>query len=51
MTRQCLHRRRIDDVDELRTRTVAWSTDVNTRRRGEGWRMKIDDARCNPKTV
>ena len=51
MTRQCLSRRRIGDLETLRGEIAAWSSDVNTRQRGVDWQMKIDDARCKLKSI
>ncbi len=34
MTRQCLHGRRIGDLETLRTEIAAWSEGVNTRQHG-----------------
>ena len=51
MTRQCLHERRIGDLETLRDEVSAWSTDVNGSQRGVDWQMKVDDARCKLKSV
>lgn len=51
MTRQCIHGRRIGDIETLRDETAAWATDVNTTQRGVDWQMKIDDARTKLKSV
>ena len=44
MTRQCVSRRRIGDIETLREETEAWSKDVNNRQKGVDGRMKIEDA-------
>ena len=51
MTRQCLHGRRIGDLGTLHGEVSAWSTDVNGTQRGVDWQMKVDDARCELKSV
>lgn len=51
MTRQCLGRRRIGDIETLRKETQAWSEAVNTQQKGVDWQMKIEDARCKLKSV
>ncbi len=51
MTRQCLHGRRIGDLETLQAEVSAWSADVNGMQRGVDWQMKVDDARCKLKSV
>ena len=51
MTRQCLGKRRIGEIETLRSEIGAWSTDVNHKQRGVDWQMKIDDARIKLKSV
>lgn len=51
MTRQCLHHRRIGDIETLRDEIGAWSSDVNSAQRGVDWQMRIDDARRKLKSV
>ena len=51
LTRQCLHGRRIGDLETLRGEVSAWSIDVNSTQRGVDWQMKVDDARCKLKSV
>ena len=51
MTRQCLHGRRIGDLETLHAEVSAWSADVNGMQRGVDWQMKVDDARCKLKSV
>ncbi len=51
LTRQCVGRRRLGDMETLREETRAWSKDVNNRQKGVDWRMKIEDARYKLKSV
>ncbi len=51
MTRQCIGKRRFEDIETLQEETKAWSTDVNDVQRGVDWQMKVDDARCKLKSV
>lgn len=51
LTRQCVAGRRFADIKTLQNETSAWSTDVNAAQRGVDWQMKIDDARCQLKSV
>jgi len=51
MTRQCLGKRRIGEIETLRSEISAWSVDVNNKQRGVDWQMKIDDARIKLKSV
>lgn len=51
MTRQCLHDRRMGELEELHGEINAWSVDVTDAQRGVDWQMKIDDARCKLKSV
>lgn len=51
MTRQCLGKRRIGEIETLRSEISAWSVDVNHKQRGVDWQMKIDDARIKLKSV
>lgn len=51
MTRQCLGKRRIGDIETLRSEISAWSTNVNNRQRGVDWQMKVDDARVKLKSI
>ena len=51
ITRQCLSRRHMGELSELRTQIAAWFTDVNARQRGVGRRTRIDDARRKLKAV
>ena len=45
LTRQCLRRRRIDDLATLQSEIAAWSTDVNRRQHGLDWQINVDDTR------
>jgi hypothetical protein len=51
LTRQCLHHRRIGELEVLSQEVDAWSMDVNSAQRGVNWQMKIDDARAKLKSV
>lgn len=51
LTRQCVGRRRMENLATLQTEIAAWSTDVNHTQRGVDWQMKINDARCKLKSV
>lgn len=51
MTRQCLGRRRIGDIETLRKETQSWSKAVNGQQKGVDWQMKIEDARYKLKSV
>jgi len=51
LTRQCLHGRRLGEIQTLREEVGAWSNDVNSTQKGVDWQMKIDDARIKLKSV
>jgi len=51
LTRQCVSGRRFARIKALPEETSAWSTDVDSSRRGVDWQMKIDDARCKLNSV
>ena len=51
ITRQCVSGRRMGDIQTLAREIAAWSTDINSRQRGVDWQMKVDDARCQLKSV
>ena len=51
MTRQCLAKRRIPDLETLLEEIAAWSADVNATQCGVDWQMRIDDARCKLKSI
>lgn len=45
MTRQCLHGRRIGELEELIEELTAWSDHVNAKQRGVDWQFQVDEAR------
>jgi hypothetical protein len=49
LTRQCLHGRRLGNIEILRQETAAWQLASNTKQRGVDWQFKIDDARTKLK--
>jgi hypothetical protein len=51
LTRQCLHNRRIGEIQLLAEEVEAWSQDVNSIQRGVDWHMKVNDARAKLKSV
>ncbi len=51
MTRQCLHGRRIGDLETLHGEVSAWSIDANGTQHGVDWQMQVDDARGKLKSV
>jgi len=51
LTRQCVAKRRIGDIETLQEEITAWGDDVNDSQRGVDWQMKIDDARTKLKSV
>ena len=51
LTRQCLHGRRLGEINTLREEVGAWSQDLNSAQKGVDWQMKIDDARLKLKSV
>lgn len=51
LTRQCVAKRRIGDIQTLREETAAWSCDVNQSQKGVDWQMKVEDARCKLKSI
>jgi hypothetical protein len=51
LTRQCLHGRRLGDIEQLREETAAWSTARNEKQRGVDWQFKINDARTKLKSI
>jgi hypothetical protein len=51
MTRQCLGKRRISDIETLRREIAAWAISVNDIQRGVDWQMKVSDARVKLKSV
>lgn len=51
MTRQCVHNRRIGDIDTLRAEVEAWATATNTKQKGVDWQFTINDARRKLKSI
>ena len=51
LTRQCLHGRRLGDIQLLRDETSAWETFSNERQRGVEWHFKIADARTKLRSL
>ena len=51
LTRQCLDRRRIGDLESLHGEVSAWSIDANGTQRGVDWQMQVGDARRKLKSV
>ena len=51
LTRQCIAKRRIGDIETLREETSAWASDINQSQKGVDWQMKIEDARCKLQSV
>jgi hypothetical protein len=51
MTRQCLGKRRIGDIETLRSEISVWSADINNKQRSVDWQMKVEDARIKLKSV
>ena len=51
MTRQCISKRRLGSIDELREETTAWATDTSKQQRTVDWQMKVGDARCKLKSL
>jgi hypothetical protein len=51
LTRQCVAKRRLGDIETLQEEIAAWSDDVNDTQRGVDWQMTIDDARSKLKSV
>jgi hypothetical protein len=45
MTRQCIHGRRIGEINELKVEVSAWADHTNEKQRGVDWQFLIDDAR------
>ena len=51
MTRQCIMRRRIPDIETLRRETSAWSDHSNEKQRGVDWQFTVDKARTKLKSL
>lgn len=45
ITRQCGNGRRFGEIETLRAKIIAWSTDINPTQRSVDWQMKVEDAR------
>jgi hypothetical protein len=51
MTRQCLHNRRIGDIETLRQETTAWAKETNSKQKGVDWQFDVGDARQKLKSI
>lgn len=51
MTRQCLKKRRLGTIEEIREETRAWYKYINDKQRGVDWQFRIDDARIKLKSL
>jgi transposase len=51
LTRQCLRKRRLGDIQLLREETTAWERYSNDRQRGVDWQFKIADARTKLRSL
>lgn len=51
LTRQCLSRRRIPNIERLREETGAWASACNRKQRGVDWQFTIEDARHKLKSL
>ena len=51
MTRQCLNKRRIEDIVTLQEEVQAWATATNDRQKGVDWQFTINDARLKLKSI
>ena len=49
LTKQCLGKRRIDNLEDLNKELEKWHTDRNTRQKGVNWQFTTDDARIKLK--
>ena len=49
LTKQCLGKRRIDNLEDLNNELEKWHTDRNTRQKGVNWQFTTDDARIKLK--
>jgi hypothetical protein len=50
-TRQCLKKRRLGTIEEVREETSAWYEYINDKQRGVDWQFRIDDARTKLKSL
>jgi len=51
LTRQCLKRHRLGDIELLRSETTAWHQASNDKQRGVDWQFKIENARHKLKSI
>jgi transposase len=51
LTRQCLRKRRLGDIQLLREETTAWERFSNDRQRGVDWQFRIADARTKLRSL
>jgi len=51
MSRQCVGKRRIGSIEELRAETEAWMKVSNESQRGVDWQFQVEDARLKLKTL
>ncbi len=51
MTRQCISDRRIEDINMLRTETLAWADSSNEKQRGVDWQFTVEKARIKLKSL
>ncbi len=51
MTRQCISDRRIEDINMLRTETLAWADSSNEEQRGVDWQFTVEKARIKLKSL
>ena len=51
MTRQCISGRRIEDIEMLRSETLAWSDYSNVQQRGVDWQFTIEKVRVKLKSL
>lgn len=51
LTRQCIHGRRIGELQVLQEEVAAWSRETNALQKGVDWQMRVDDARIKLKSV
>ena len=51
MTRQCVNKRRIGDIDTLKEEVQAWATATNDKQKGVDWQFTINDARLKLKSI
>lgn len=49
LSKQCLGKRRIDNLDDLNSELEKWHTDRNARQKGVNWQFTTDDARIKLK--